>query len=326
MENKTCNFSLHVDIVGLKSIYSVAFSLGLPSNLLSLWGLYKVGLSNGGIQLVFLFNLMLSDLLQLLTLPLWMLYLDKRHHWEYKSFTCNSLAYIFYVNLYASVGFLCLTALDRYLAIVHPLSSRGVRQVRVAIVSGLVIWISMFFFCMTGLYPTVYDDTSCLCLENYPVTQRYACFKIATVILGFLLPCAVLGYTSTRIAVALRNSPSILDNDRHKIVGTLIIIIVIFVVIFGPYHLVGAYKFVAFFLVEDKCQLEQALFLCYRLCYGLTSLNNLLNPLLYIFMCTDTRHKLKESLPCLGCSKDTGEKTPAEINDRNTALTCETKM
>ncbi|KAL4631103.1 putative G-protein coupled receptor 132 [Arapaima gigas] len=318
MENESCNITLDVDKVGLTSIYSLAFSLGLPANLLSLWGLYKVGLSDGGVQLVFLVNLLLSDLLQLLTLPLWMVYLDNSHKWNYDSLACNFLAYIFYVNLYSSIGFLCLIALDRYLAIVHPLSSRGVRQVRVAILSSLATWISMLFFCMIGLYPTVYNSTRMLCLESYPVTERYASFKIGTVILGFFLPTAVLGYTSTHIAFALRDSPSIHVHDRHKIVGTLIIITVIFFAIFGPYHLVGAYKFVAFFLVADKCQLEQALFLCYRLCFGLTSLNNLLDPLLYIFMCTDTRHKLKQSLPCMTCESDNKETPTTEVYRRST--------
>ncbi|XP_035266281.1 G-protein coupled receptor 4 isoform X1 [Anguilla anguilla] len=299
MSNGSCNFSLDADIWGLTCIYGLSFSMGLPANLLSLWGLYQLGLSGGGVQLVYLINLLVSDLLHLLTLPAWILYLQRSHRWVYGSAACNFVGYLFYVNLYASVVYLCLVALDRYLAIVHPLGSRRVRTVRVAVLSSLAVWTGTFLFSLSGLYPSVYRPVRGLCLEQYPVSARYARFKIATIVLGFLLPCGILGYTSARIMVALRESPSTSDRERRKIVGTLVVITVIFFVVFGPYHLVGAYKFVAYFLAVDRCDLERSLFLAYRLCFALTSLNSLLDPFFYIFLSNNVRKELK-SLRCLG--------------------------
>lgn len=195
MSNHSCNLPLNTDTFGLTCIYGLIFSLGLPSNLLSLWGLYHLGRSGaGGCQLVYILNLLLSDLLQLLTLPLWILYLQSNHHWLYGQLTCELVGYVFYVNIYASVMFLCLIALDRCLAIVYPLSSRRVRTVRVAAVSGVVVWSFTFLFCLCGLLPSVFDPERELCLEQYPVIPRYAQFKITTVALGFLLPCSILGW------------------------------------------------------------------------------------------------------------------------------------
>uniref|UniRef100_A0A8C7CFP8 Si:dkey-165a24.9 n=1 Tax=Oncorhynchus kisutch TaxID=8019 RepID=A0A8C7CFP8_ONCKI len=273
----------------------LAFSLGLPCNLLSLWGLYQLGRSGGGgCQLVYILNLLLSDLLQLLTLPLWILYLQGAHRWPYGRPACEFVGYVFYVNVYASVVFLCLIALDRCLAIVHPLSSRGVRTVRVAAVSGVAVWTLTFLFCLGGLLPSVFDAERLLCLEQYPVSLRYAHFKIATVIMGFLLPCGMIGCL----------------NDRHKITGILVVITVIFIVVFGPYHLVGGYRFVSLLLIDNPCELERSIFLCYRLCYGLTSLNTLLDPLFYIFLCHNARLELRRSLtPCLG----RGHTTPKQV-------------
>ncbi|KAJ8246854.1 hypothetical protein GJAV_G00256110 [Gymnothorax javanicus] len=298
MSNGSCNLSTDVDILGLTCIYSLSFSLGLPANLLSLLGLYQLGISCGGVQLVYILNLLLSDLLQLVTLPMWIQYLRSRHKWPYSSTACNFVGYLFYVNLYASVAFLCLIAFDRYLAIVHPLGSRRVRTLRVAVLSSLTVWTATLLLCLSGLYPSVFQPDSQHCLEQYPVSSRYACFKIGTIILGFLLPCGILGYTSAHIGVALRNSPSTTDHERHKIMGTLALITIIFIVVFGPYHLVGSYKFMAYFLTDDRCNLERSLFLTYRLCYGLTSLNNLLDPFFYIFLSNNIRKELK-SLHCL---------------------------
>ncbi|XP_012709672.2 G-protein coupled receptor 4 [Fundulus heteroclitus] len=300
MSNDTCNLPLDTDIFGLTCVYGVIFSLGLPSNLLSLWGLYHLGRSGGGgCQLVYILNLLLSDLLQLLTLPLWILYLQGPHRWPYGRLTCELVGYVFYGNVYASVMFLCLIAMDRCLAIVYPLSSRGVRTVKVSAVLGVAVWVLTFLFCLSGLLPSVFDSDRLLCLEKYPVSPRYAHFKIITVALGFLLPCGILGYTSAHIWVTLRRSPSLSNHERYKIVGILVVITFNFIVVFGPYHLVGGYRFVSLLRTDEPCPFEQSIFYVYRLCYGLTSLNTLLDPLFYIFLCPDARLELQKSLPCL---------------------------
>ncbi|XP_015195883.2 G-protein coupled receptor 4 isoform X1 [Lepisosteus oculatus] len=302
MAEDSCNITLAVDSVGLISIYSLVFALALPCNLLSLWGLYRL-LRSGNVMPIFIFNLLVSDLLQVLTFPMWIIYLKNGHQWTFQAGACNFVGFLFYINLYASVAFLSLVALDRYLAIVHPLRSRGFRTVKVALVTSVIVWVVTFLFCLSGLYPTVYDEKNQLCLEKYPVAKRYAMFKIVTVILGFLVPCCILGYTSVRIRWELRSSPSVTQEERRKIVGILCIITVIFIVVFGPYHLVGSYKFVYYFITDSNCDMERTLFLCYRLCYGLTSLNSLLDPLLYIFICDNIRQELKKSLPCLRAYK-----------------------
>ncbi|KAI1902545.1 hypothetical protein AGOR_G00016980 [Albula goreensis] len=269
-----CELSLEEDRLGLTGIYSVAFCLGLPANLLSLWGVSRLGVQRGGVQLVLMLNLLLSDLLQLLTLPLWLVVLQGAHHWRYSPELCQLVGYVFYVNLYASVAFLTLIALDRYLLIVHPMAS-------------------------PACTPPSTTKTPSSAWRDIPTTPRYAKFKIATVVLGYLLPCIVLGYTSTRIRLALQRSSSTSTHERHRIVGTLGLITIIFVLVFGPYHLVGGYKFVAFFLQQDRCALERELFLPYRLSYGLTSLNGLLDSFFYVFLCRDVRQELRQSLPCL---------------------------
>lgn len=106
-------------------------------------------------------------------------------------------------------------------------------------------------------------------------------------------------YTSTHIGVTLQQSPSLSDHERHKIVGILVVITINFIIVFGPYHLVGGYRFVSLLLTDEPCDLEQSLFPIYRICYGLTSLNTLLDPLFYFFLCQDARLELQKSLACL---------------------------
>ncbi|MBN3310656.1 GPR4 protein, partial [Amia calva] len=273
------------------SIYSVTFVLALPANLLSLWGLYQL-LRAGNTMPIFILNLLVSDLLQILTLPLWIIYLKKNHMWTYGDTICDFVGYLFYINLYASIVFLCLIALDRYLAIVHPLRSRRFRTVKLALVVSLGVWVVIFLFCLSGLYPSVVTKNEIKPNKKSVLNSN----ANGTFISGCL---NTVFYFQTRIHTALRSSPSVSRGERKKIVGILCIITVIFIVVFGPYHLVGSYKFIYYFITIDRCALEKKLFLTYRLCYGLTSLNNLLDPLFYIFICNDIRKQLKKSLPCI---------------------------
>lgn len=114
-------------------------------------------------------------------------------------------------------------------------------------------------------------------------------------------------YTSAHIGVTLRQSPSLSAHERHKIVGILVVITLNFIAVFGPYHLVGGYRFVSLLLTDEPCGLERSIFFVYRLCYGLTSLNTLLDPLFYIFLCPDARLELQRSLPCLGRGQNTSK-------------------
>uniref|UniRef100_A0A4W5P9L7 Si:dkey-165a24.9 n=1 Tax=Hucho hucho TaxID=62062 RepID=A0A4W5P9L7_9TELE len=307
-----CNLPLNTDTLGLTYIYSLAFSLGLPCNLLSLWGLYQLGRSGGGgCQLVYILNLLLSDLLQLLTLPLWILYLQGAHRWPYGRPACEFVGYVFYVNVYASVVFLCLIALDRCLAIVHPLSSRGVRTVRVAAVSGVATPnIKLLLYTCSNYRNTTV--IKCSYMEKYVLLSEESCQMVTStdMTLDLCIFLAFFSYTSARIGVTLQQSPSVSGQDRHKITGILVVITVIFIVVFGPYHLVGGYRFVSLLLIDNPCELERSIFLCYRLCYGLTSLNTLLDPLFYIFLCHNARLELRRSLtPCLG----RGHTTPKQV-------------
>lgn len=108
--------------------------------------------------------------------------------------------------------------------------------------------------------------------------------------------------------MTLRRSPSLSDHERHKIVGILVVITINFIVVFGPYHLVGGYRFVSLLFTDRPCELERSIFLVYRLCYGLTSLNTLLDPLFYIFLCPDARSELQRSLSCLGSRQNARKK------------------
>ncbi|XP_043934279.1 G-protein coupled receptor 4-like [Protopterus annectens] len=309
----TCNCTnmtnLQSDKYTLTAFYSFTFITGLPANCLALWGLIQLRKSKQNLP-VFLFNLVVSDLLQIMILPFWIHYVIKGHDWTFGKEFCVVSGYIFYVNLYTSIGFLCAISIDRYLAIVHPFRFQDLHTPKSAILVSVAVWTFMIVFCWAGLGSSLYNEP--LCFEKYPVTERYAAFKIVTIVIGFIFPCLILGFTFLKIRNSIRKSPSLSNKEKLRLTCLFFIILVIFIGIFGPYHILGSYKFTAYFVFQDcnaKCNHENNLFLSYRICYGLTSLNNILDPLIYIFICDDVQKQFQECFSFIPKSRDVLEST-----------------
>ncbi|XP_005989871.1 G-protein coupled receptor 4 [Latimeria chalumnae] len=296
-----CNITLSSNSSLLASFYCVSFILGLPANCFAFWALIQL-IRAKHILPVYIISLTLADFLQLTTLPVWATYVLEGHKWPFSSAYCEFCGFLFYVNLYSSVGFLCCIAMDRYLAIVHPLRSAGLRSPKSALLVSVCIWLFVIGACILGMCCSIYRQKTALCLEDYPGKTRYAIFKIGTIVLGFLLPCFILGFTCIQVAKCLQKSISVQPQERQKVICILVLVMVIFVLVFGPYHVLGAYKFITFLVLteeESYCQLERALFLPYRACYGLTSFNNVLDPLFYIFICNDIQERLRDLFSCI---------------------------
>ena len=86
------------------------------------------------------------------------------------------------VNLYASIFTMTLMSVDRYLAVVHPLTSISYRTCRNALVVCAVIWLFGFLFVLPlCLYSTV-SRNQCLVRVTFSqfVTLRSACLFIGT--------------------------------------------------------------------------------------------------------------------------------------------------
>ncbi|KAL0157717.1 hypothetical protein M9458_045793, partial [Cirrhinus mrigala] len=86
---------------------------------------------------VFILNLALSDLLFTFGLPFWASYYI--WGWTFGEVGCKAVKFFFYVGFYSSVLFLTLMTVQRYMAVVHPLSDW--EKSRCFLVSPFIVWI-----------------------------------------------------------------------------------------------------------------------------------------------------------------------------------------
>ncbi|MED6237644.1 hypothetical protein ATANTOWER_030102 [Ataeniobius toweri] len=107
-------------------MYLLAFSFGLPSNLLALWVL--VFRTKHLPSTTMLINLTVVDCLLFLVLPFRIAYHFQGNNWDLGEPFCRIVMAMFYGNIYSSVWCLALVALDRYVALVHPCGAKTLRS------------------------------------------------------------------------------------------------------------------------------------------------------------------------------------------------------
>ncbi|XP_027856744.1 protein Daple isoform X4 [Xiphophorus couchianus] len=116
-----CTISHEVHQYVFSCVYILVLLVGVPSNLYSLYHA-AVQLRQRNELGVYLLNLTMSDLLYQASLPLWLQYIFRNDDWQHREWLCQLCGFLLYENIYISIGFLCCISVDRYLAVVHPLS------------------------------------------------------------------------------------------------------------------------------------------------------------------------------------------------------------
>ncbi|KAJ8360806.1 hypothetical protein SKAU_G00173310 [Synaphobranchus kaupii] len=268
-----CDIDFNQDTIFLPVLYGVVFTVGVPLNLLALYGLYHL-IKSENVLPVYLINLLLSDLLQLLTLPLWIDYYRSGHSWQYGHRACQMMYLIFYVTIYASIFFMCVIALERHIAITQPLKFQAIRSFSLSSAS----------------------ENYTLCIEKYPSEEGYVTYRLVTLILSFFLPFGFIIILHRKTLQALTGLGSL---EKKRIRGLLSLLVVVFGLVLGPYHLIGCVKYVGLLFHPTMCQWEKTVFLPYQVGRGLFSLNCLLYPVFYIFLRSDFRDGACRYLPCL---------------------------
>ncbi|KAF5908820.1 P2Y purinoceptor 11-like isoform X3, partial [Clarias magur] len=125
----------------LPPIYGVEMCVALVGNLLALGLIVTKERKNWHTGVVFTCNLVISDILYALTLPLLVDYYARERNWIFGEAACKLERFLFTCNLYASIYFIMCISVNRYLGIVHPFFARNYVQTKHAKIISLLVWI-----------------------------------------------------------------------------------------------------------------------------------------------------------------------------------------
>lgn len=179
----------------IPSIYSLISLLGTVANSLAVCVLAHSSATRS-VANTFMLNLCVSDLLFLLSLPLWAVQYSQGYNWPFGRVACKICGALLHFNLYASIFFIMCMSMDRYLAIVHPLRSQSARDPKRARLTCAMVWIlacvcSAPTFALRDTY--TYKELNIeACAIKYPDDTWFLTLAWMKIILAFLLPLVVI--------------------------------------------------------------------------------------------------------------------------------------
>uniref|UniRef100_A0A8C6V3V3 Apelin receptor a n=1 Tax=Neogobius melanostomus TaxID=47308 RepID=A0A8C6V3V3_9GOBI len=281
-DNETdCDFSEWGPSYSLVPVlYMLIFILGLSGNGVVIFTVWRSKSKRRAAD-VYIGNLALADLTFVVTLPLWAVYTALGYDWPFGVALCKISSYVVLVNMYASVFCLTCLSFDRYLAIVHSLSSSRLRSRGTMLASLGAIWLLSGLLALpTLLFRTTVNDlnsnrTTCamdfslVTLNQQHESLWIAGLSLSSSALGFLLPFLAMtifycfiGCTVTRHFNNLRKE----DQKKKRLLKIITTLVVVFAICWTP-----------------SCGFLRFLLLAHPYATCLAYVNSCLNPFLYAF-------------------------------------------
>ncbi|KAG5856809.1 hypothetical protein ANANG_G00011830 [Anguilla anguilla] len=127
----------------LPTLYSLVFIVGLLGNGLVAYVLLAYQRKTMTMTDLCLLQLAVSDLLFIISLPFWSHYAAARN-WPFGEFLCKTVTGLYLLGFYGSIFFMVLMSMDRYVVIVHAVTTARHRSMRVGMALCGVIWLISF--------------------------------------------------------------------------------------------------------------------------------------------------------------------------------------
>ncbi|XP_055939902.1 RYamide receptor-like [Argiope bruennichi] len=261
---------------------------------------------------LFLINLALSDMtMALFSIPF--TYTDfMLGRWIFLPEFCPVVQFFQHASVSVSVYTLTVVGLDRYYAIIYPLSGRWTKTR-----GRLVVFFIWFFSIALSSFQLVHGKALKFTVGGQ---ELYDCSEIWGEVEGkvytlmvfnvtFVIPILILSYAYGSIGIKMwgHTMPGNADPSRDrqqlaakmKVVKMMAIVVVLFVVCWLPIQIFGL---LVYFTPEFVLPSEDedfpgfaAAFLC---CHWLSMANSFVNPLVYCFMSDNFRTDLRQLLWC----------------------------
>lgn len=283
----------------LPPVLIIELLLGLPGNVLAL-SVFSKNFKSWRANVTFLFNLVLSDFMLLVSLPLRIDNFIRGEKWIFGDTWCRINLFMLSVNRSASIAFMTAVAVDRYFKVVHP--HHKINHVSTKKVAGIacLIWtvvISLRIPLLTNTLLTVEKNVSlCRSFSNYENPPLRIHLHYALFIFEFFMPLLLLVFCSVRIACVLCSRQIDKDKRGQRAIRTVLVIVGVFVLCFFPS--IGTGLMVLYFkkLGNMYCNAYNLTSQLFSVSIAFTYLNSALDPVIYCFSSSVFRNYLKRAI------------------------------
>ncbi|XP_018413877.1 PREDICTED: B2 bradykinin receptor-like [Nanorana parkeri] len=276
------------------------FVLGFIENafVISVFLLHK---SRCTVAEIYLGNMAAADLVFISGLPFWAIYIAKGFYWQFGDFLCVAVNSLIMLNLFASVYFLMMVSIDRYLALVKTMSVGRMRRPWWAKVTCAIIWtfaavvsLPKFIFRKVTFVPEL---NTTACIIDAPSDTWHVVNNIILNVVGFLIPVIVIGFCSFQIVSVLRNNTmqkfKEIKNEKRA-TWLVLSVLLVFIVCWLPFHISAFIDTLDQFKVFPRCVVSQPNEIFNQISTYIGFSNSCINPLLYVIVGNNFRRKAKE--------------------------------
>ncbi|CAK6963483.1 P2Y purinoceptor 3-like [Scomber scombrus] len=302
---KICPVTKYYQMILLPVTYSVVFLLGLGLNGALLWSVC-CQTRRWSSTVIYLINLAVADLLYVLALPPLIISNAMGGLWPFGNIICKAVRFFFFVNLHCSMMFLTCVSVHRFIGVCFPIAAVRLRTRKLALFASGSVWVlataeilPTLVFAHTGV---INNMTVCFEMTNPQQFKVYFPYGLFLAIVGFLIPFLVIVtcYCTMMKVLYCRAVDSISTartaRMRKKSVCTLLVVCLMFVICFVPYHIARTvYLFVRVYMPGD-CHLLNVAMICFKVLKPAVSFNCCANPLLYFWGSDSHRRKLRTCL------------------------------
>ncbi|KAM9604296.1 P2Y purinoceptor 3-like [Trichechus inunguis] len=283
-----CQFSEDYKQIYLSLTYSIIFLLALPLNSTVLWLSWRQT-KHWSCATIYLVNLMVADLLYVLTLPFLIIAYSLGDGWPFGELLCRLVRFLFYTNLYSCILLLTCISVHRFLGVCHPLRSLPYRTRKNAVLGTAATWALV----VLQLLPTLafshtgYRDSHVVCYDTSDPENFYQYFAYSMVLTlsGFIFPSLVILACYSLMVRRLTKPEQVLERTgraaRAKSIRTILLVCSLFALCFVPFHITRSCYFIIRFLPSRDCQLEMVASMAYKIWRPLAGMSSCLNPVLY---------------------------------------------
>lgn len=285
--------------------YSLVFFVGLFGNCLALH-VIRPNLKKINSTTLYSLNLVISDILFTLSLPLRIIYYALGFHWPLGEALCKISGLIFYINTYAGVNFMTCLSVDRFIAVVLPLRFARLRKVSNVRYICVGVWLLVLGQTLPLLYINMCHNEpdgyiTCMEYPNLDKVPHIATTLIGAVGLGYVIPVVTIlvcySVLCSKLHLTAKNNHLTEKSGRsRKAIGVICCVSVVFIVCFSPYHIDLLQYMIRKLVSEPDCSQLTAFQVSLHITVCLMNLNSCLDPFIYFFACKGYKRKLLKIL------------------------------
>ncbi|GFR25890.1 allatostatin-A receptor [Trichonephila clavata] len=254
---------------------------------------------------VLIINLAVADLLFIMFCVPFTAFDYALPYWPFGDVWCRGVQYLVIVCAYASIYTLVLMSLDRFLAVVHPITSMSIRTVQNAFIAIAIMWTVIVLACVPALqshgqiYYTYQNIEYSVCMflstEGYNYAAYQICFFLSSYIIPlgliFILYVLMLKRLWFGVAPGGRISAESLKSKK-RVTRMVVIVVVIFAVCWCPIQIVLVMKSINSYVMTPMRLVGQIT------AHILAYMNSCVNPILYAFLSDNFRKAFHKVIAC----------------------------